>query len=80
MISDAARAAYERQFPRDSIYWSVITDALMIESSGDGNEFAEPEGETDEIFFSRLKRSREAGRNLFYEEWPKSEYDPDAIY
>lgn len=40
----------------------------MCDENGE-NTVCEPANETDEVFLDRIAQSREAGRNLFFEEW-----------
>lgn len=56
------------------------TGTIMLSRPTDGQLFVPPEGETDKEFAERLKRSKEAGRNLFYEEWVPFSYEEDADY
>ena len=46
-------------------------------------EYVKPFDETEEVFMDRIRRSKEQGRNLFFEEWPlfvhEWETDPDVI-
>lgn len=39
-----------------------------------------PDDETNEDILDRIKRSQEAGRNLFKEELELLEYEPGAVY
>ena len=74
MITDEARMEYWKQY--GAVYYGEPGDGLFVEDD-DGNAYQAPEGETDAIFRDRIRRSKEAGRNLFYEEWKKVE--PDGL-
>lgn len=54
----------------------------FIENPVDGKRYAMPNDETLEQFYDRIRRSKECGRNLFFEEWEPYtfEYDPEFIY
>lgn len=40
---------------------------------GDSTEYIMPLDESDEVFLDRIERSKQAGRNLFFEEWEKAD-------
>ena len=68
MISGDNIMAYWKQF--GTIYNAEPDGGLFVEDE-DGTAYKAPEGETDQSFADRMKRSKEARRNLFFEEWEK---------
>lgn len=78
MLSTKCVFEYRNQFPSDKCYFGEPGSQILIENGE--TAFISPFNETDKIFFDRLKRSREVGRNLFYEEWDIFEYDSNYIY
>lgn len=83
MISIENIALYREQFATNRCAY-LEPDLFMrigIEDEN-GDTHIQPKDETDEIFLDRLERSKAAGRNLFFEEWEKFEfeYDPDCVY
>lgn len=77
-ISDKCIDAYRAQYPKDDCCIDECFGDVVISRESDEKSFYNPEHESDEVFMDRLKRSREAERNLFYEEWEVFEYPEDA--
>ncbi len=77
MLTSKSVFAYRKQFPDDNCFFSEPGSGILIENKEEA--FISPFDETDEVFFDRLVRSKEIGRNLFYEEWNTFEYAPDCI-
>lgn len=71
--------AYREQYPYDDCsYEEEFTDKrIRISNKMTKKMFIEPvvNGESEEIFMDRLRRSKDVGRNLFYEEWLEFTYD-----
>jgi hypothetical protein len=63
----------------------VVFHSLMLLKGNDifCEAYVKPFDETEEVFMDRIRRSKEQGRNLFFEEWPlfvhEWETDPDVI-
>ena len=72
MISGRAEARY-CNWSGDTMGY---THALRIYAT-DGRMYMIPDSETDETFIDRIRRSKEAGRNLFYEEF--EEFNPHEL-
>ncbi len=77
-LSEKCVELYIDQYPDDHCGFQVPGYYFKIEH--EETMYIQPETETDESFVDRLERSRNAGRNLFYEEWDIFEYDGDCIY
>ena len=83
MISNTARREYQAVFAPVRLRGSYIYDALVTTNPETGKHYICPLGETDEIFIDRIERSKQAGRNLFFEEWPEAKpvvHDPEKLY
>lgn len=52
----------------------------ILSRASDKQKFTVPAAETDETFADRIKRSKKAGRNLFYEEFEEFNPDPCDLY
>ena len=72
-------AAYWTQYPDGDGCGYEIPDGGFVVYSKD-KKYDAPEAETEEVFLDRLKRSKAAGRNLFFEEWEEDteEYGPNV--
>ena len=77
-LSDKCVELYRDQYPEDCCGFLVPGCCFKIEN--EDAMYIQPENENDELFIDRLKRSKMAGRNLFYEEWETFEYDDDCVY
>ena len=79
MISDHARNLYEEVFPDCYFgrnYCIGYTTGSYDKSVNGGKEYVMPYDETEESFIDRIERSKQAGRNLFFEEWEEAKpYD-----
>ena len=72
---------YGKQYPKDDCGYEMNTNELVsLANENDEMVIQKDENETDKIFMDRLKRSKECGRNLFYEEWEPFEYEEGLIY
>lgn len=78
MISYKCIEAYRKQYPKDGCWTDECWGDAIVEREIDEKSFYNPKGESDEVFMDRLNRSREVGRNLFYEEWEEFDYPEDA--
>ena len=78
ILSEKCLNLYREQYPDDYCGFQMPTGMFMIES--EDTCYIQPETETDETFMDRIDRSRNQGRNLFYEEWETFEYDDDTEY
>jgi len=78
MIPVECLEAYWEAYPDDECFYLEPSVDVIIGTAD--KSYEQPEGETKDIFMDRLKRSKEAGRNLFYEEWPEFKYIPGAVY
>lgn len=78
MLDDECLMAYRKQYPKTESGFAEPSGGIMLTYRG--KTVIETHGETKEIFFDRLKRSKETNKNLFFKEWEKFEYDPDSIY
>ena len=73
--------AYLKQYPGEECAFGEPANNVLIAKSEDSDICViEPKGETVEAFMNRLKRSKEEGRNLFYEEWPTFKYEDGVAY
>ena len=82
-MSDAMFTAYEEAFPESKLcFLSPSGDMTAVDLEKD-IEYVKPFDETEEVFMDRIRRSKEQGRNLFFEEWPQYvhewETEPDVI-
>ena len=83
MISDSSRLKYDEIFYPAEMYGSYIYNAHVTTNPETGKHYICPLDETDEIFLDRIERSKQAGRNLFFEEWPEAKpvvHDPEKLY
>lgn len=80
MLSTKVIFEYRKEFPNDRCFFCESGTGVFIDSKSEEKTFISPFDETDEIFIDRIKRSKEVGRNLFYEEWNTFEYNPDYVY
>lgn len=81
MIQWSSIQQYRKQYPDDSCaYDAVGYGEVLIKCSETGQIYKSPLQETDEVFLDRLSRCRTANRNLFYEEWQVTQYNPNLIY
>lgn len=80
MIHEESMYKYREQYPEEEcFFWEPSCNLCIV--NADGEERLSPTYETDEEFLDRLERSKQAGRNLFYEEWTTvPEYRPGAKY
>lgn len=81
-MDDSIITAYEEAFPESKFcFFSPCGNAAVIDFENN-REYVMPDEETEESFMDRITRSQEAGRNLFFEEWPplvrEWETDPDV--
>ena len=54
------------------VLWITVEDSDVVYS---------PRGyETDASFMDRIERCKQTGKNLFFKEWKRDKYDPDAVY
>lgn len=80
-LSHHAISVYARAFPDDDCGYEELTEGLFSICTADATaSVIQPEDETEDAFLDRIERSRKAGRNLFYEEWPKHEYEEGCLY
>lgn len=81
MISKKCIAAYWQQYPDGAIGYKEPGTKLSVEENETLKAYVAPENETDDVFMDRLRRSKESGRNLFFEEWEEdNEYRKGVIY
>jgi len=73
---------YEDAFEGAKIRHEQMAPTAFTQNPVDGKRYAMPKDETLEQFYDRIRRSKECGRNLFFEEWEPYtfEYDPEFIY
>lgn len=81
MVTNESMDLYRKQYPKDHCFYAEETGNIMIELP-DGTSFIprENKDEEDSVFLDRLERSKQAGRNLFYEEWELFEEEEGVIY
>ena len=75
--------AYDETFPDSKLCIHAPDGDIVAVDYANGQDHVMPEDETDEAFYDRISRSKQCGRNLFFEEWPVLEVnwkDPDRIY
>ena len=82
-MTDTMMNAYEEAFPESKLcFLSPGGDATAVDLENE-KEYVMPFDETEEVFMDRIKRSQQAGRNLFFEEWKPLEHewetDPEII-
>lgn len=75
MIHPDSILKYHEAFPEDACGYAVPSSLVAIDSHVDQRTFISPIDEDDETFIDRIERSKEAGRNLFYEEWEEEEME-----
>ena len=81
LIPDECLDAYEQLYPKDELgYEECAYWRLVIDRHGTRKAYIQPQEETIETFMDRLARSKEAGRNLFYEEWERLKYKKHCFY
>ena len=80
MISYASIQKYRKLYPNDICAYSEPGDSVLISNKDTGDSFISPDDETDDIFLERIEKSSEIGKNLFYEEWKRFEYEKESIY
>ena len=80
-LSTECIIAYWKQYPDLDGCGYGEPDGGFAVYDGD-YQYIAPIDETDETFMDRLKRSKDAGRNLFFEEWKRVEveYKKGAVY
>ena len=82
-MSDAMFTAYEEAFPESKLCILSPSGDMTAVDLENNKEYVKPFDETEEVFMDRIRRSKEQGRNLFFEEWPlfvhEWETDPDVI-
>ena len=71
MISEAEFHAYKEAFPGQHIVLDMACDAAVIDENAKLHPI--PYEEDTTAFYDRIKRSKECGRNLFFEELSRSE-------
>ena len=69
---------YMDLYPEDACCYDEPNDDVVI--THNGKAYGQPETETNASFYDRLKRSREAGENLFIKEWDLKKYDNNVDY
>ncbi len=80
-ISDMIMKQYYDTYPEDDIGIEENSGGrISIYSPNTGKNYLQPRNETEETFIDRIERSRQTGRNLFYEEWETFEYEDDCYY
>ena len=81
-MNDAVIIAYEEAFPESKLCFLSPSGNVAVVDFANNEEYVMPDEETEESFMDRIRRSQEAGRNLFFEEWPpltrEWESDPDV--
>lgn len=81
MISGTALKAYRETFSNSRCFHLETSTMLLIEKPGrKGKTYRQPSDETEEQFLDRIERSKKAGRNLFYEEWPEFQRKKGCLY
>lgn len=69
-MNDSMIRAYEEAFPESKLcFLSPSGDATAVDLENN-KEFIMPFEETEEVFMDRIRRSKEQGCNLFFQEWP----------
>jgi hypothetical protein len=71
--------AYRDQFD-DNCFFAEPSDLIMVEDPQTKKYYISTYTETEEEFMDRLKRSQEAQRNLFFEEWEEHRIVPGMMY
>ena len=79
MIHPESIMEYRKAFSDENCWYAVPSSLVMVTSPED-KSYLSPIDEDDETFLDRVKRSQEAGRNLFYEEWPEHVSEPGVWY
>ena len=69
-MSDDMIMAYEEVFPESKLCFLSPSGDMTAVDLEKNKEFVMPFDETEEVFMDRIRRSKEQGRNLFFEEWP----------
>ena len=82
-MSDAMIIAYQEAFPESKLCFLSPSGDMTAVDLENNKEYVKPFDETEEVFMDRIRRSKDRGRNLFFEEWPlfvhEWETDPDVI-
>ena len=69
MVSGETMILYSNTFKGSELFFDFNSRKIMVNRESDGKLFVRPNGETDETIIDRIERSKQAGRNLFFEEW-----------
>ena len=83
MVNESLIEDYREAFNGAPIGFEEPNGELTVSDCEHDKMYVAPAGETDESFLDRINRSKESGRNLFFEEWPIYVYptliDPDIV-
>lgn len=79
MLTDTCIEKYREQYPLDDCFYGEPNDLIMI-SNDENVTVIQPIDETEAVFLDRLERSKKAGKNLFFEEWNRFEYEEGMLY
>ena len=77
MIHPESVLQYQKSLQDYNCGYAVPSSFVMV-TSPEGKHYLSPDNEDDYAFLDRIERSRKAGRNLFYEEWPEYVFEPNA--
>lgn len=80
IISRECLQAYREAFPESDCFYGEPSSLVVVQETDSEEAHIQPESETEAQFLGRIQRSKSEGRNLFYEEWPLLDYEPDNLY
>lgn len=80
MISEDAIMRYREAFPESDCFYGEPSEYVIVTFGSDAPSHIQPEDETEKQFLERIERSKQAGKNLFEEEWPELVYEKDCLY
>ncbi|MBE5775627.1 MAG: hypothetical protein E7337_17190 [Clostridiales bacterium] len=69
-MSDTMIIAYQEAFPESKLCFLSPSGDMTAVDLDNNKEYVKPFDETEEVFIDRIRRSKEKGCNLFFEEWP----------
>ena len=69
-MSDTMIIAYQEAFPESKLRFLSLSGDMTAVDLDNNKEYVKPFDETEEVFIDRIRRSKEKGSNLFFEEWP----------
>lgn len=79
MLSTNSIKKYRDFAPDDDCYYLEPSNNVAIVDKKSGITYISPDDETDSTFNERLERSKQSGKNYFFEEWEEYVLDNNMI-